>query len=145
MTSTGGGDELDEARGRARGMAMARSNGWIRDGVGELLEAASRCGRGSVGPAVEPVLICASARGRCWRWSHCDKRGLECENAGPGAARWAWHGSGQWRRYYAQKTCKTGWVAIRRKKGMWAARELAREGLWVFHNLQLFAKRSLSS
>jgi hypothetical protein len=48
---------------------MVRSNGWIRDGVGELLEAASGCARGSVGPGVEPPLICTSTRGRCWRWS----------------------------------------------------------------------------
>jgi hypothetical protein len=69
MTSIGGRDELNEARGRAHGMVMARSNGWIRDGVGELLEAASGCGRGSVRPGAELALICASARGRCWRWS----------------------------------------------------------------------------
>jgi hypothetical protein len=60
-------DEFDEARGRACG--MARSNGWIHDGVGKLLKAASVCGRDSVGLGVEPALICVSALGRCWRWS----------------------------------------------------------------------------
>jgi hypothetical protein len=66
MTSISSRDEFDEARGRARG--MARSNDWIRDGVGKLLKAASGCDRGSVGPGVEPALIYVSA-GRCWRWS----------------------------------------------------------------------------
>jgi hypothetical protein len=66
MTSISGRDEFDEARGRARG--MARSNDWIRDGVGKLLKAASGCNRGSMGPGVEPALIYVSA-GRCWRWS----------------------------------------------------------------------------
>jgi hypothetical protein len=62
MTSTGGGDELDEGRGWAHGMAMVRSNGWICDGVGELLEAPSeprkrgpRCGTD------------ADLRITCWR------------------------------------------------------------------------------
>jgi hypothetical protein len=45
-------------------MAMVRSNGWICDGVGELLEAPSECSRGSVGPGAEPTLICASAQVR---------------------------------------------------------------------------------
>jgi hypothetical protein len=52
-----GGDDLDEARGRARGMTMTRSNGWIHDDMEELLKAASGCGRVSMGLGEEPALI----------------------------------------------------------------------------------------
>jgi hypothetical protein len=32
-----------------------------------------------------------------------------------------------------------------KEKGRWAAKELAREGVWVFQKLQLFAKITLCS
>jgi hypothetical protein len=50
----------------------------------------------------------------------------------------------QWTGLLCAKDMQDG-VGCDQKKGMWAARELAREGLWIFHNLQLFAKKSLSS